>query len=42
LINLLLLVPIPTQLIHLLSADLVWITYVLTTATILAKPQPSP
>ena len=42
LINLLLLVPIPTQLIHLLSADLVWITYVLTTAAILAKPQPSP
>jgi heme A synthase len=42
LINLLLLVPIPTQLIHLLNADLVWITYVLTTATILAKPQFSP
>ena len=42
LINLLLLVPIPTQLIHLLSADLVWITYVLTTAVILAKSQSSP
>ena len=41
LINLLLLVPIPTQLIHLLSADLVWITYVLTTAAILAKSQSS-
>jgi heme A synthase len=40
--NLLLLVPIPTQLIHLLSADLVWITYILTTAAILAKRQPSP
>jgi heme a synthase len=42
LINLLLLVPIPTQLIHLLNADLVWTTYVLTTAAILAKPQFSP
>jgi heme A synthase len=42
LINLLLLVPIPTQLIHLLSADLVWITYILTTAAILAKRQSSP
>jgi heme A synthase len=41
LINLLLLVPIPTQLLHLLTADLVWITYILTTATILAKTQPS-
>lgn len=38
--NLLLLVPIPTQLLHLLVADLVWITYVLTSAAILAKPQP--
>jgi heme A synthase len=40
LINLLLLVPIPTQLLHLLTADLVWIMYILTTATILAKPEP--
>lgn len=39
--NLLLLVPITTQLLHLLTADLVWIIYVLTTATILAKPQTS-
>lgn len=39
--NMLLLVPIPTQLLHLLSADLVWILYILTTATILAKTQPS-
>ena len=38
LINLLLLAPIPMQMIHLFSADLVWITYILTTATILAKP----
>lgn len=37
--NLLLLVPISTQLLHLLVADLVWITYVLTSAAILAKPQ---
>jgi heme A synthase len=37
--NLLLLVPIPTQLLHLLTADLVWITYVLTTAVLLAKPE---
>jgi heme A synthase len=37
LINLLLLVPIPTQLLHLLTADLVWIIYVLTTAAVLAK-----
>jgi heme A synthase len=41
LINLLLLAPIPMQMIHLFSADLVWITYILTTATILAKPKPS-
>jgi cytochrome c oxidase assembly protein subunit 15 len=41
LINLLLLAPIPMQMIHLFSADLVWITYILTTATILAKPQTS-
>jgi len=39
--NLLLLVPIPTQLLHLLTADLVWITYVLTTAVLLAKPEAS-
>ena len=39
--NLLLLVPIPTQILHLLTADLVWITYVLTTAAILAKTQPA-
>ena len=39
LINLLLLVPIPTQLTHLFSADLVWITYILTTAVLLAKPE---
>ncbi|MGB7877064.1 MAG: COX15/CtaA family protein [Anaerolineales bacterium] len=37
--NLLLLVPIPIQLLHLLSADLVWITYILTTAVLLAKPK---
>ena len=42
LVNLLLLAPIPMQMIHLLSADLVWITYVLTAAAILAKPQPVP
>jgi heme A synthase len=41
LINLLLLVPIPTQLLHLLTADLVWIIYILTTAAVLAKTQPS-
>ena len=40
LINLLLLVPIPTQLFHLLTADLVWITYILTAAILLAKPEP--
>ena len=39
LINLLLLVPIPTQLLHLLTADLVWITYILTTAVLLARPE---
>lgn len=39
LINLLLLVPIPTQLLHLLTADLVWIMYILTTAVLLAKPE---
>ena len=37
--NLLLLVPIPTQLLHLLTADLVWIIYILTTAILLAKPE---
>ena len=37
--NLLLLVPTPTQLVHLFTADLVWITYVLTTAFLLAKPE---
>lgn len=41
LVNLLLLVPIPTQLLHLLTADLVWIVYILTAATLLAKTQPS-
>ena len=40
LINLLLLAPIAMQLVHLFTADLVWITYILTTAAILAKPQP--
>ncbi len=40
LINLLLLAPISMQLVHLFTADLVWITYILTTAAILAKPQP--
>jgi heme A synthase len=39
LVNLLLLAPIKMQLIHLFTADLVWITYILTTAVILAKPQ---
>lgn len=38
-INLILLAPIYMQMIHLLTADLVWITYVLATASILAKPQ---
>ena len=41
LVNMLLLVPIPTQLLHLLTADLVWVTYILTTAAILAKTGPS-
>lgn len=41
LINLLLLAPVSMQLIHLFTADLVWITYILTTAAILEKPQPS-
>ena len=40
LVNLILLAPIYMQVIHLLTADLVWITYVLATAAILAKPQP--
>ena len=40
LINLLLLAPIYMQMIHLLTADLVWITYVLATAAILTEPQP--
>jgi len=39
LINLLLLVPIPTQILHLFTADMVWITYILTTAVLLAKPE---
>jgi heme A synthase len=39
LVNVLLLAPIPMQLLHLLSADLVWIIYILTSAVILAKPQ---
>ena len=39
LVNLLLLAPIPMQLLHLLIADLVWIVYLLTSAAILAKPQ---
>jgi heme A synthase len=42
LINLLLLAPLLLQLIHLFNADLVWITYILTTAAILAKPQSLP
>ena len=37
--NLLLLVPITTQLLHLLGADLVWIIYILTSAILLAKPE---
>jgi len=37
--NLLLLVPIATQLLHLLGADLVWIIYILTSAILLAKPE---
>lgn len=41
LVNLLLLVPIPTQLLHLLTADLVWVAYILTTAAILSKTQPA-
>jgi len=39
LVNLLLLAPIPMQIIHLLSADTTWIIYVLTSAAILAIPQ---
>jgi len=35
-----LLAPISMQLLHLFTADLVWITYILTAAAILAKPQP--
>jgi len=41
LVNLLLLVPIATQLLHLLTADMVWIVYVLTTAALLAQTKPS-
>jgi heme A synthase len=41
LVNLLLLVPIPTQLLHLLTADLVWVVYILTTASILSQTQPA-
>ena len=37
--NLLLLVPITTQLLHLLGADLVWIIYILTSAILLTKPE---
>jgi heme a synthase len=37
--NLLLLAPIPWQVFHLFTADLVWITYILTTAILLAKPK---
>jgi len=37
--NMLLLVPIPTQILHLFTADLVWITYVLTSAATLEKQQ---
>ena len=40
LVNLLLLAPIPMQLLHLFTADLVWIVYVLTSAAILAEKQP--
>jgi heme A synthase len=36
--NLLLLAPIPLQLVHLLLADLVWLTLVLLSATALAEP----
>ncbi|MBN1303132.1 MAG: COX15/CtaA family protein [Anaerolineales bacterium] len=37
-INLLLLAPIPMQIIHLFLADLVWITYVISSAAILTTP----
>lgn len=37
LVNLLLLAPIPLQIIHLLTAEIVWIVYVLTTTAILAE-----
>jgi heme A synthase len=36
--NLILLAPIPWQVFHLFMADLVWITYILTSAILLAKP----
>lgn len=41
-INLLLLAPIPMQLIHLLLADLVWLALVLSAAATLAAPAPAP
>ncbi|MFZ5819235.1 MAG: COX15/CtaA family protein [Chloroflexota bacterium] len=37
LVNLLLLAPIPMQIIHLLTADLTWIIYILAAAAVLAK-----
>jgi len=40
--NLLLLAPLPMQILHLLTADLVWITYVLTSTALLAKPKAIP
>ncbi|MFZ5910206.1 MAG: COX15/CtaA family protein [Chloroflexota bacterium] len=38
-VNLALLAPIPLQIIHLLTADLTWIIYILTTAAVLAKEE---
>lgn len=40
-VNLLLLAPIPMQLIHLLLADMTWIAYVLSAAAILAQDAPN-
>jgi heme A synthase len=39
LVNLLLLAPIPMQIVHLLTADLTWIIYILAAAAVLAKEE---
>ena len=41
-VNVILLAPIPIQLVHLLLADLVWIVLVLLGAEVLSQPQPVP